>query len=80
MVLDLIKLSGRGETANTGCATFSQQLPKQSVRGKAVLLMRGACDFYKKAENAQAAGAGAVVVYNQPNGENAGRPAELITM
>jgi minor extracellular serine protease Vpr len=47
-----------------GCAA----LPAGSLAGQAVLIRRGTCGFYQKAFNAQAAGAAAVVLYNNQAG------------
>jgi Zn-dependent M28 family amino/carboxypeptidase len=38
-----------------------------SVSGKVVLVQRGTCTFFQKAENARAAGATAVVIFNEGN-------------
>ncbi|QPF76822.1 S8 family serine peptidase [Roseateles sp. DAIF2] len=43
-------------------------LPAGSLTGTAALIRRGACSFYIKAANAQAAGAAAVVLYNNAAG------------
>jgi minor extracellular serine protease Vpr len=43
-------------------------LPAHSLDGKAVLIRRGSCTFRAKALNAQAAGAAAVVLYNNISG------------
>ncbi|CAD5369226.1 Peptidase S8 [Rubrivivax sp. A210] len=50
--------------ANDGCAA----LPAGSLTGTAVLIRRGTCTFYTKAFNAQAAGAAAVVLFNNAAG------------
>lgn len=51
--------------ANTnGCAAF----PAGAFTGKAALISRGACNFSAKTRNAQAAGAVAVVLYNNTGG------------
>src|SRR5439155_786381 len=55
---------GTPTTVNDGCAAF----PVGSLVGKAVLIRRGTCTFYAKAFNAQAAGASAVVLYNNAAG------------
>jgi subtilisin family serine protease len=64
--------------ADDGCAA----LPAGSMAGKAVLIRRGTCSFYIKASNAQAAGAAAVVLYNNQagavNATVAGTPAITI--
>jgi subtilisin family serine protease len=49
---------------NDGCGA----LPPGSLTGKAALIRRGTCGFYDKARNAQAAGASAVVIYNNAPG------------
>lgn len=57
-------------------------LPAGSLTGQAVLIRRGTCGFYVKAFNAQAAGAAAVVLYNNAAGalnpSVAGTPAVTI--
>jgi minor extracellular serine protease Vpr len=55
---------GTPTTTNDGCAGF----PAASLVGKAVLIRRGTCTFYVKALNAQAAGASAVILYNNAPG------------
>src|SRR5207247_4752990 len=55
---------GTPTTLNDGCAAS----PAGSLVGKAVLIRRGTCTFYVKAFNAQAAGASAVVLYNNAAG------------
>ena len=61
-----LPLARTGTTASTadGCAA----LPAGSLTGQAVLIRRGTCGFYVKAFNAQAAGAAAVVLYNNAAG------------
>jgi subtilisin family serine protease len=56
--------TGTTSTANDACSP----LPADSLAGKAVLIRRGTCTFYVKASNAQAAGAAAVVLYNNAAG------------
>ena len=56
--------TGTPTTTNDGCAA----LPAGSMAGKAVLIRRGTCTFYTKASNAMAAGAAAVVLYNNVAG------------
>jgi minor extracellular serine protease Vpr len=57
-------------------------LPAGSLTGKAALIRRGGCGFFVKATNAQAAGAAAVVLYNNApgalNANAAGTPAVTI--
>jgi minor extracellular serine protease Vpr len=61
--------TGTPATANDACAP----LPTRSLAGQVVLIRRGACLFHQKVQNAEAAGAVAVVIYNnaaeqlQPN-------------
>ena len=59
--------TGTTTTTNDGCSP----LAAGSLAGTAALIRRGTCSFYIKAANAQAAGAAAVVLYN-----NASRRAE----
>jgi subtilisin family serine protease len=55
--------TGTPATANDACDPVGTDLT-----GQAVLIRRGACSFYIKASNAQAAGAAAVVLYNNAAG------------
>lgn len=61
--------TGTPATANDACAP----LPAGSLAGQVVLIRRGACVFNQKVQNAEAAGAVGVVIYNnaaaqlQPN-------------
>ncbi|MCP5271721.1 MAG: S8 family serine peptidase [Burkholderiaceae bacterium] len=55
--------TGTPATTNDGCNPIAEDLT-----GKAVLIRRGACSFYIKASNAQAAGAAAMVLYNNAAG------------
>ena len=55
--------TGTTTTVDDGCAPITAD-----VAGKAVLIRRGTCSFYIKASNAQAAGAAAVVLYNNAAG------------
>jgi subtilisin family serine protease len=56
--------TGTTTTLDDACAA----LPAGSLTGTAVLIRRGTCSFYVKAANAQAAGASAVVLYNNAPG------------
>jgi minor extracellular serine protease Vpr len=64
--------SGSLPMARTGTPTAAADacaaLPAGSLTGQAVLIRRGTCGFYVKAFNAQAAGAAAVVLYNNAAG------------
>lgn len=64
--------SGSLPMAKTGTPTATNDacvaLPAGSLSGQAVLIRRGGCTFYIKASNAQAAGAAAVVLYNNAAG------------
>ena len=64
--------SGMLPLARTGTATSTDDacaaLPAGSLTGQAALVRRGTCSFYLKAFNAQAAGAAAVVLYNNVPG------------
>jgi len=70
--------TGTPASADDGCTS----LPAGSMAGKAVLIRRGTCGFYVKAFNAQAAGAAAVILYNNHagaiNATVAGTPAITI--
>ena len=56
--------TGTTTTADDAC----NALPAGSLNGTAALIRRGTCSFYIKAANAQAAGAAAVVLYNNAAG------------
>jgi len=56
--------TGTSTTTNDACA----MLPPGSLTGTVALIRRGACGFYVKAFNAQAAGAAGVVLYNNAPG------------
>lgn len=62
-VIEMAK-SGTPVTVDDMCAPR----PAGTWSGQAVLVRRGTCSFYIKATNAQAAGAGAVVLYNNAAG------------
>jgi minor extracellular serine protease Vpr len=57
--------TGTTTTADDACSA----LAAGSMAGKAVLIRRGTCTFVAKAQNAQAAGASAVVLYNNAAGQ-----------
>lgn len=59
----LMAKSGTTTTVDDACTPITAD-----VAGKAVLIRRGTCSFYIKASNAQAAGAAAVVLYNNAGG------------
>jgi subtilisin family serine protease len=61
--LPLVRSGTPASTAD-GCTAF----PAGSLTGKAVLIRRGTCSFNIKANNAQVAGAAAVVLYNNVAG------------
>jgi len=70
--------TGTPTTVNDACVA----LTPGSLTGRAVLIRRGTCGFFVKASNAQAAGAAAVVLYNNAAGalnpSVAGTPAVTI--
>jgi len=76
-------VAGSFPLARTGTSTSTADacsaLPAGSLTGKVVLIRRGTCGFYNKAKNAEAAGAAAVVLYNNaagiPSFSVAGTPA-----
>lgn len=82
----LAPLSGSIVMAKSGTTTTADDMctarPAGTWAGEAVLVRRGTCSFYIKASNAQAAGAGAVVLYNNAagalNATVAGTPAVTI--
>ena len=65
-------LSGSYPMARTGTASTTNDacsaLPAGSLAGKVALIRRGTCSFYIKSSNAEAAGAIAVVLYNNAPG------------
>lgn len=65
-----LPMSRTGTTTSTADACTA--LPAGSLTGTAVLIRRGTCGFAVKAANAQAAGASAVVIYNNSAGRFAG--------
>lgn len=65
-----LPMSRTGTTTSTADACSS--LPAGSLSGTAVLIRRGGCTFATKAQNAQAAGAVAAVMYNNSAGRFAG--------
>jgi minor extracellular serine protease Vpr len=52
----------------TATADACSPLPAGSLSGQAALIRRGGCTFYQKARNAEAAGAAAVILYNNAPG------------
>jgi subtilisin family serine protease len=60
--------TGTTTTADDACSTSPTKPAAGSLVGKVVLIRRGTCTFYEKAFNAQAAGAEAVVLYNNAAG------------
>ncbi len=60
----LVRLGAPGSVAVQACSA----LPTNSLTGVAVLIQRGGCNFSVKAINAKAAGADAVVLYNNASG------------
>ena len=52
-----------GKSSNDGCEPI-----QSDVKGKIALVVRGTCDFIVKAQNAEAAGASAVVIINNVAG------------
>ena len=54
----------------TGCTTYSSY-SAALVKGKVAVVLRGGCTFVKKVQMAQAAGAVAVIVYNNARTETA---------
>lgn len=52
----------------TATADACSPLPAGSLEGHAALIRRGGCTFYTKAKNAEAAGAAAVILYNNVPG------------
>lgn len=68
-----LPLAKTGTPAST--ADACAPLAPNSLTGQAVLIRRGTCSFYIKAQNAQNAGAAAVVIYNNAAGPFAGTVA-----
>ncbi|GEM47679.1 S8 family serine peptidase [Deinococcus cellulosilyticus] len=67
-----VPLSGSLQFARTGTSSSMvdacNPLPANSLTGKAALIRRGGCNFSVKVANAEAAGAAAVVIYNNTLG------------
>lgn len=67
-----VPTSGTMEMVRTGSALSTADacaaLPADSLKGKVALVRRGGCTFTTKADNAKAAGAAAVVIYNNSAG------------
>lgn len=63
-----LPMSRTGTPATTNDACNAVAPAPGSLTGTAVLIRRGTCSFYEKAFNAQAAGAAAVVLYNNAAG------------
>src|SRR6185503_2802501 len=67
--------SGSGVLARTGTSSSTADAcngatapAAGSLTGKIALIRRGTCTFYEKSKNAEAAGAAAVVIYNNVAG------------
>jgi subtilisin family serine protease len=65
-----LPMARTGTTSST--ADACSPLPANSLKDKAALIRRGTCGFAVKAANAQAAGAKAVVIYNNSAGRFSG--------
>jgi minor extracellular serine protease Vpr len=72
-------LAKHGTPSSTNDACTNNPLPAGYFTGKIALVRRGTCGFYEKAKNAEAAGAVAMVLYNNVAGRQsitvAGNPA-----
>ena len=77
-----LPLAKTGTPTSAADACGASPFPPGAFTGKAVLIRRGTCGFHEKARNAQAAGAAAVVLYNNVPGRInptvAGTPAITI--
>jgi subtilisin family serine protease len=71
-----LKTLGTTTTADDGCAA----MPAGTYTGKAALIRRGTCGFAIKAANAQAAGAAAVILYNNQPGQVTPTVAGAVTI
>jgi subtilisin family serine protease len=60
---------GTTTTTNDMCNGNANNPAPGSLTGQIVLVRRGTCSFYEKSNNAQAAGAGGVVLYNNQPGQ-----------
>ncbi len=69
--LPIVPVEGNGETAlpELGCDPLANGA---DIKGNIALVLRGRCSFVEKVQNAVAAGAVAVVVYNRPKGDGEG--------
>ncbi|MGO4956742.1 S8 family serine peptidase [Luteococcus sp. Sow4_B9] len=65
--LPVVSLGEPGTPQAQGCEPYTDE-QKAQVAGAAVLVQRGTCTFHQKAANAQAAGAAAVLLYNNAAG------------
>ncbi|KAI8804119.1 peptidase S8/S53 domain-containing protein, partial [Cladochytrium replicatum] len=67
IILNVNAAPAPGASANTDACTGTAQLPGTITNptGKVLLIRRGTCGFLEKAQNAQAAGAAAVIIYNR---------------
>ncbi|KRC58372.1 aminopeptidase [Agromyces sp. Root81] len=66
---------GLGNTSSSGCEpTDFDGIPAGSI----ALIQRGSCSFAQKAVNAEAAGAGGVVIFNQGNEDNDARMGLIV--
>lgn len=70
-VVAAVDIAEPGGTTTDGCSPFSNA---GAVAGKIALVERGFCGFAVKARNASAAGAAAVIIYNQLANVNAAPP------
>jgi len=62
-VVDFAEPITEASASSSGCE--EDDFDPAAVAGKVVLLQRGTCDFGQKAENAQAVGAVAAVIFNE---------------
>ena len=60
--VDIVEGGVAGATTTDGCSPFANA---SAVAGQIALIERGGCGFAVKARNASAAGAAAVIIYNQ---------------
>ena len=62
-VIDFAEPTATASTSSSGCE--ATDFPAGGLAGKVAVIQRGTCDFGLKAENAQKAGASAVILFNE---------------
>ena len=60
-------------TSNSGCEP-GDFTPASETEDQIALIQRGTCDFFVKAQNAEAAGYDAAIIFNEGRGQGRRRP------